>query len=75
MNRNKMRTQPRERFAVGSRVKSRVTAQGLQAGRNYTLEATRRTRTFVGTFTTVTLRDEAGTYEVVNAHLVLEDDV
>ncbi|TMQ13326.1 MAG: hypothetical protein E6J91_18915 [Deltaproteobacteria bacterium] len=75
MKRNSMRPRSKERFAIGSRVTSRVTAQGLQAGRSYTVEATQRTRTFVGAFVKVTLRDEAGMYEVVNAHLVLEDDV
>lgn len=74
MNRSNKRPQNKERFAVGSRVTSRVTAQGLQAGRSYVVEAVQFKRTFVGSFTTVTVRDEAGAYEVRNAHLVFQEE-
>jgi hypothetical protein len=59
------------RYPVGSKVVSLVTAQGLEAGRTYTVEAVSWRRTFVGGFTVVTVTDGTLTVEVRNPHLVL----
>lgn len=63
----------KERFAVGSKVTSRVTAQGLEAGRTYTVEAVHSLRTFCGTFLTVAVRDGTQVCYVSNPALVLEE--
>ena len=62
-----------QRYGVGSKVRSRVTAQGLEAGRCYTVEMTNQMRSFVGTFTTVAVRAGNEVHYVSNPHLVLQE--
>jgi hypothetical protein len=53
-------------------VMSRVTAQGLDAGEVYTVEAVRRQRTIAGTYVTVTVRLGQQLIEVQNPAVVLQ---
>jgi hypothetical protein len=62
-----------QRYGVGSKVRSLVTAQGLEAGRCYTVEMTNQMRTFAGTFTTVAVRAGGEVRYVSNPHLVLQE--
>lgn len=62
-----------QRYGVGSKVRSLVTAQGLEAGCCYTVEMTNQMRSFVGTFTTVAVRAGGEVHYVSNPHLVLQE--
>jgi len=59
-------------YRRSSEVISRVTAQGLDAGAVYTVEAVRRQRTIAGTVTTVTVRVDQQLVEVQNPSAVLQ---
>jgi len=61
-----------ECFAVGAKVTSRVTAQGLQAGRSYVVEMVTSIRSFLGTYLTVAVRDGEELHYVVNPTMVLQ---
>jgi hypothetical protein len=55
-------------------VTSRVTAQGLEEGRSYTVELVASMRSFLGTFLTVAVRDGKDVHYVVNPTLLLRQD-
>jgi hypothetical protein len=60
-------------FTVGRRVRSRVTAQGLRAGRCYTVEMTNQMRNSLGTFTTASVRDGEEVHHLKNPHMALQE--
>jgi len=60
-------------FTVGRLVRSRVTAQGLRAGRYYTVEMTNQMRSFLGTFTTASVRDGEEVHHLKNPHMALQE--
>ena len=64
----------KECVTVGRKVTSRVTAQGLEKGRSYTVEMVNSMRSFRGTYVTVAVRDGQEVHYVVNPTLVLQQD-
>jgi hypothetical protein len=58
---------------VGSTVTSRATAQGLEEGRSYTVEAVICHRNFLGTFLTVAVRDGEEVCYVGNPTLLFRE--
>ncbi len=60
-------------FTVGSKVTSRVTTQGLEDGRSYTVEAVICHRNVLGTFLTVAVRDGEQVCYVSNPTLLFRE--
>lgn len=59
-------------YRIGTVVRSLVDAQGLKKGETYEVLGSKTRHTFVGGFTTLTLKLGENKYEVGNPHLVLE---